>query len=156
MNKLVKNTAVYSIGQILPQAAGFILLPIYTHFLTPADYGIVSSMAVLQTIFAIFFTFCLERSIVRLYWEYKTENDKKDFFGTITISIAVFSSIGLFLLFIFNNYVGLIYRSIDFYPFYAYAILSSFVGVFSLVPKHYLMLKGKAGVFITLSLLQFF
>jgi len=96
MNKLVKNTAVYSIGQILPQAVGFILLPIYTHFITPADYGIVSSMAVLQTILAIFFTLCLERSIVRLYWDYKTENDKKDFFGTITISIAVFSSIGLF------------------------------------------------------------
>lgn len=155
MNKLVKNTAIYSIGQILPRAAGFILLPIYTRFLTPADYGVVSSMAVLQTILAIFFTLCLDRSVVRLYWDYKTENDKKDFFGTITISIAVLSSVSLFLLFIFNNYVGLIYRSIDFYPFYAYAILSSFIGVFSLVPKNYLMLKEKAGTFIILSLLQF-
>jgi len=47
MNKLVKTTAIYSIGQILPQAVRFILLPIYTHFLTPADYGVVSSIAVL-------------------------------------------------------------------------------------------------------------
>ena len=155
MNKLVKNTSIYSIGQILPQAAGFILLPIYTRYLTPADYGIVSSMAVLQTILAIFFTLCLERSVVRLYWDYKTDNDKKDFFGTITISIAVLSSIILLLLFTFNKYVGLIYKSIDFYPFYVYAILSSFIGVFSLVPKKYLMLKEKAGTFITLSLLQF-
>jgi len=155
MNKLVKNTAIYSIGQILPKTAGFILLPIYTRFLTPADYGVVISMAVLQTILAIFFTLCLERSLVRLYWDYKTENDKKDFFGTITISIAVLSSVSLFLLFIFNKYVGLIYKSIDFYPFYAYAILSSFIGVFSLVPKKYLMLKEKAGTFIILSLLQF-
>ena len=155
MNKLVKNTSIYSIGQILPQAAGFILLPIYTRYLTPADYGIVSSMAVLQTILAIFFTLCLERSVVRLYWDYKTDNDKKDFFGTITISIAVLSSIILILLFTFNKYVGLIYKSIDFFPFYVYAILSSFIGVFSLVPKKYLMLKEKAGTFITLSLLQF-
>ena len=155
MNKLVKNTTIYSLGQILPNAAGFILLPIYTKYLTPADYGIVSSMAVLQTILAIFFTLCLERSVVRLYWDYKTENDKKDFFGTITISIAVISSFILVLLFLFNNYVGLIYKSINFYPFYVYAILSSFIGVFSLIPKKYLMLKEKAGSFIILSLLQF-
>lgn len=155
MNKLVKNISIYSIGQILPKAAGFILLPIYTRYLAPSDYGIVASMAVLQTILAVFFTLCLERSVMRLYWDYKTEDEKKDFFGTITISIAVISSIILSLLFFFDRYVGLIYKSIDFYPFYAYAILSCFLGVFSLVPKKYLMLKEKPGLFITLSLIQF-
>lgn len=155
MNRLFKNTSIYSIGQILPKAAGFILLPIYTRFLTPADYGIVSSMAVLQTILAIFFTLCLERSVVRLYWDYKTEDEKKCFFGTIALSIAGLSLIILSLLFIFNQYVGLIYKSINFYPFFAYAILSSFIGVFSLVPKKYLMLKERASFFVTLSLLHF-
>lgn len=155
MNKLVKNTSIYFIGQILPEAAGFILLPIYTRYLAPSDYGIVTSMAVLQTILAVFFTLCLERCVIRLYWDYKTEDEKKDFFGTITISIAVSSSIIVSLLFFFNRYVGLIYKSIDFYPFYAYAILSSFLGVFSLVPKIYLVLKGKPRLFVTLSLLQF-
>ena len=139
MNKLVKSTSIYSLGQILPQAASFILLPIYTRYLAPADYGIVSSMAVLQTILVIFFTLCLDRYVFRLYWDYKTENDKKDFFGTITISIAVLSSIILLLLFIFNRYISLIYKEIDFFPFYVYAILSSFIGVSSLLPKQYLV-----------------
>ena len=57
MSSIIKNTTIYTIGNILPQAAGFFLLPIYTKYLTPADYGIVSSMQVLSTVF-IFGTEC--------------------------------------------------------------------------------------------------
>ena len=76
MAKIIKNTSIYAIGNILPKAAGFFLLPVYTRYLTPADYGIVSSMQVLSTILAVAFTLAIERSIYRLYWDYKTDNDK--------------------------------------------------------------------------------
>jgi O-antigen/teichoic acid export membrane protein len=156
MNKIVQNTFIYTIGQILPQAAGFILLPIYTHYLSPAEYGIVNSMVVFQTIIAIFFTLCLERSIFRLYWDYKSESEKKDFLGTITISISVLSVLFLGLLFLLNGSVGLMYKSISFFPFFAYAIFSTFFATFSMVPKNHLMVKEKAGYFVTISLIQFF
>ena len=56
MSSLIKNMSFYTIGNILPQAAGFILLPIYSRYLTPADYGIVTSMQVLISVFGILFT----------------------------------------------------------------------------------------------------
>jgi len=155
MSLLIKNTTLYTIGNILPQVAGFILLPIYTRYLTPADYGIVSSMQVLSTILAIFFTLAIDRSIFRLYFDYETDRDKKDYLGTITISLVVIATIILSILFIFKGFVGLIYESIEFYPFYLYAILTAFLTVFSIVPKIYLQINEKADKFVLLSTVQY-
>lgn len=155
MNKLVKNTGFYAIGQILPQFANFILLPVYTKYLTPNDYGIVSSMVVIESFLIIFFSLSLERSIFRLYWDYKTQEEQRTFLGTIVIFITFFSLVVLGLVFIFSNYVGLIYKSIPFYPFYTFSILTCFLSVFSLVPNIYFMLKEKAWQFVFVSLLQF-
>ena len=155
MSNIIKNTSLYAVGNILPQIAGFVLLPIYTNYLSPADYEIINSMVVLQSILIIFFTLCLERSMFRLYWDYKTEADKKVFLGTITISILGTSIIFFILLFMFNQYVNNIFKTIEFFPFYAIAITTSLISTFSMVPKQLLMLNEKAGAFVKLSLLQF-
>lgn len=154
-SKIIKNTSLYTLGNILPQAAGFILLPIYTRYLSPAEYGIVSSMQVLSTILAVFFTLAINRSIFRLYFDYKTDKDKKDYLGTITISLFFISISILLLLFIFRGFVGQIFKSIEFYPYYFYAILTSFFLIFSLIPKIYFQINEKAGKFVFLSILQF-
>lgn len=48
--KIVKNSLFYTLGNILPQAAGFVLLPIYTAYLDPKQYGIVNAMTVLSSV----------------------------------------------------------------------------------------------------------
>jgi len=155
LNILVKNTSLYTLGTIIPQAAGFILLPIYTRYLSPADYGIVNSMAVIGALISIFFSLCLERSMFRLYYDFNSDKEKKEFMGTLIIAIFIIATTFLILLFLLNKYVGLLYKAIPFYPFYVYTILASFIGIFSIIPKQYLMLKGQAGFFVTLSIAQF-
>ena len=155
MSKIIKNTSVYTIGNIIPKAAGFFLLPIYTRYLTPADYGIVSSMQVLNTILAVVFTLAVERSVYRLYWDYKTEKEKKDYLGSIFVALVCIATIVLALLFLFKGLLGLIYKSIPFYPFYAYAIVTAYFSVFERLPKIYLQLQQKAGSFVILSIMQF-
>lgn len=154
-SKLIKNTSIYTLGNILPQAAGFILLPIYTRYLTPADYGIVSSMYVLQTVLIVIFTLAIDRSIYRLYFDHKIEKAKRDYLGTITISLFLISSTILLILFISSSLVGKIFKSIDFFPYYVYAILTSFFSIFSIIPKIYFQVNEKAGKFVVISILQF-
>ena len=40
--RLVKHSTIYAIGNISRQLVGFLMLPLYTHYLTPADYGVVT------------------------------------------------------------------------------------------------------------------
>jgi len=155
MTKLIRNTSIYAIGNILPQAANLVLLPLYTRYLSPRDYGIVNSMQVLASIFVIFFTLAIERSIYRLYYDYKTESEKKHFLGAITLTIYGLSIIVLIVAFLSQNLISHIYKSISFYPFYFYSILYAFFSIFALVPKIYYQVNERATKFITISISQF-
>jgi O-antigen/teichoic acid export membrane protein len=41
----LKHAAVYGLAGLLVQAGGFVLLPLYTHYLTPADYGVLEVLS---------------------------------------------------------------------------------------------------------------
>jgi len=155
LNKLLKDTSIYTVGSIIPKAASFLLLPIYTEYLSPDQYGIVNSMQVIQGLLLVLFSLTLERAIYRLYWDYESEESKKNFLGTITISILVVSVLSLALLYIFRDYVEKIYTSISFFPFYSYSILITFFSIFSLVPMVYFMVKQKPWTYFIISLLKF-
>ncbi len=156
MSRLIRNTSFYTIGNILPKAAGFFLLPLYTKFLTPEDYGIISSMNILMTILMVFFTMSIERSIYRLYFDHKTETDKKDYLGTIFITLTLNACIVLVAVLLGRNLISKVFTSIPFYPFYSFAIASVFFSVFGVIPSIYFQVEQKAGKFVLLGLAQFF
>ncbi len=153
--KLIKGTAFYTLGNILPQAVGFFLLPVYTFYLSPTEYGLVNSMNVLNGIFMIFFTLALDRGVNRLYYDFKTDENKRDYLGTITIGLAIISTLFLILFFLFKGIVGSIYKSIDFYPFYSLMILAVYLRTFTTVPSIYLRISEKANVFVLIAFIHF-
>jgi O-antigen/teichoic acid export membrane protein len=153
--KFIKNFSYYTIGNVLPKIFSFFLLPIYTKYLAPSDYGIVNSMDVLSGVLVILFTLSIERSMYRLYYDYKTEKGKRDFLGTMVIAIFLVSTFILILLFIFHQYVENIYKAISFYPYFAFSIISAYFSTFALIPKIYFQVREKANIFLILSLLQF-
>ena len=155
MSKLIRNTSLYSIGNLLPQLVGFILLPLYTKYLPPDQYGIVNSMQVLSAFLMVFFTLAIERSIYRIYFDYKEPEDRKKYIGTISLLLFISSSSVLILLLAFHNYISLVFKSINFYPFYLFAIIATFLSSYSNVPKIYYQVNEKAGKFISISLTQF-
>lgn len=42
IKRVFRDTVIYGLGSLIPKAAGIILVPIYTRFLLPADYGLIS------------------------------------------------------------------------------------------------------------------
>lgn len=151
MTKVVRNTLIYTLGNILPQAVAFLLLPIYTKHLPPSEYGIVNSMLVIQAFLAILFSFALDRSIIRLFWDYKNENDKKVFLGTISISIIAISILFLFLSLLFRDVLQKVFTDIKFYPYYFYTIITTFCFNLSLLSKNFYRLKNQANKYFILS-----
>ena len=155
MFKLLRNTSLYTIGNILPKVASFFLLPLYTRYLTPEDYGIVNSMNVLMTILTVFFTMAIDRAIYRLYYDYKTEKGKKDFLGSVFITLILNAFIMLIITLLGKNILGKVFSSIPFYPYYVYIIGTVFFTTFGIIPKTYFQVQQKAGTFIIISLAEF-
>lgn len=155
MNRLLRNTGLYTLGNVLPQAVGFLLLPLYTHYLPPDEFGIVGSMQTLTVILALALTLAVDRAVYRLYWDHKSQQARKAYLGTILISLLSISTVMLGLLFVGRDLVALSFRSIPFFPYFAYAIVSSYFMTFGLVPQTRLQLEQRAGPFILLTLGQF-
>lgn len=53
IKRLFKHSAVYGFGSVLNRLIGFILLPLYTRFLTTVDYGISSLLLVTSSVAVI-------------------------------------------------------------------------------------------------------
>lgn len=140
----------------MPQAAGFILLPLYSEYLSLEQYGIVESMLVLSAVLSIIFSMATERSLFRLYYDYKNNEEKKRLVGNITLLIITSGIILLLLVFTCQNIVTKIYSEIDFYPYFVYAILMAYFASFSFIPQTLFQVQEKAMSFSIISILAFF
>lgn len=154
--KLAKNTLLYSIGTLLPQVAAFILLPIYTRFLSPSDYGVLNSVQVISSILAIIYTLSIDKAIYRLYFDFKTEKLKKDYLGTVFITVTFSVTLITSLLFIFPGVLGTIYKDITFYPYISLSVIATSLATFVIIPRAVYFVQEKANKFILISLAEFF
>jgi O-antigen/teichoic acid export membrane protein len=155
MSKLLKNTSIYTLGAILPKLGAFIFLPIYLNYLTQEEYGIVTSMLVLNGFFVVFFTLCLPRSLYRIYYDYKDEKDKEILVGTITSAVLIIGLLVTFLMYVFNSKIELIFKDIPFFPYYWLTILLTFCQAIVSIPVILIQIKEKAFQFILLNIVFF-
>ena len=67
--RLGRDAALYSLGVILGRAVSFLMLPVYTRFLSPADYGILQLLDLTVDVAAIFFTAGATSGVQRFYFK---------------------------------------------------------------------------------------
>lgn len=155
MSKLVRNSVIYSLGNLLPKITGFVLLPFYSYYLIPNEYGILSAMMAIMGVLNILLILSIPRSIPRLFYDYEDKERNKVFFGTIFISVFVIATVQISLLFLFNGTVEKIYKDVPFFPYFKYAILTAYFSVFFNVSNEYYRQIGAATKFITHNLINF-
>lgn len=155
MPTFLKNISIYTFVYLLPQAVGFLLLPIMSRYLSPEDFGIISSMEVLVYILSIFLILNLDRAAYRLYFDYNDDEDRRELLGTLFVASAGIALIILCISFLLRPLLQQVFKSIPFFPFYVYAILACFFTSFSLIPKRYLQMTEQTKKFLWLSLSLF-
>lgn len=86
LKRLLKHAAIYGTGTILSRAVGFFLIPIYTRYLVPDDYGALTIIDLLITIVTIFVGTGLGAAMARFYYSYKGERDRAEVIATATFA----------------------------------------------------------------------
>ncbi|MFU7516434.1 lipopolysaccharide biosynthesis protein [Clostridium sp. HCS.1] len=124
--RLLKNSGIYSLVQILQKAIGLFLLPVYTALLSPSDKGITDVVQPLVAFLSIFYTLSLNSAVVRFYVDYKENNKKlKEFWGTCISFVIMNSFILTIILIIFKDVILLpIAKGINFYPYIILGLIS--------------------------------
>ena len=106
-SQLIKNTIIIFIGRTCTQFISYLLLPVYTSYLTKNDYGIVDLITTYITLIVPIITLELEMSIFRFLVDSRDDKKKtskliSNNFYVLIISLFVFSLLYLIVSIIFN------------------------------------------------------
>jgi len=81
---LGKETLIYGISTVVARLLNFILLPLYTYYLSPSNYGIVATIFSVIAFLNVIYGFGLNQGYMRFYKEEKSLS--------VTVSFVFFSS----------------------------------------------------------------
>ena len=98
IRSLFKHSGIYGVGTIAAQAAGFLLLPLYTRYLTPRDYGIVALVDLVTALISVTVGNGVLNSMARFYHEGDDEADRRRVVSTMFWLMAACSLIAAAIL----------------------------------------------------------
>ncbi|MEI7500892.1 MAG: oligosaccharide flippase family protein [Bacteroidota bacterium] len=134
-----KSSVIYSTVGALPYASGFLLLPWFTSYLTPQQFGINALYIALMYFIQIISSYGMDMSVSVLYFDYKNDKAKlREFLGTVFIGIAM---LGAFTFIIFSlggiRIFNFVFKSSDFIELFPFGLFTIISGVFNSIFKTY-------------------
>ena len=153
MSKLLKQSVLYAIGEIVPKLVSFFLLPIYTHYLSKTDYGIISYTNSFVMFLFVLCVLSLNSYVLRFYFEKEDETYRKRLLGNFYIIIAGINILlSLLAYFSLPIIIEKYHIQVPWNPYFKLAVIANFLEVFSVIPLVLYRVKQQAKWFTILSL----
>lgn len=156
---IIKNFIYYIIARLLQFAVGFVMLPVYSRYLTPEDYGLVALVVTLQSFLPIIMTMQLPSSVERFYFVHNNDPSRlKAFIATIFCATLLLSTLVVAVLLLYlNEVIDFIYpRTGDNGIIFALGIVASYVSIFVSMSASLLRVQRKAKLLMKTSTALFF
>jgi O-antigen/teichoic acid export membrane protein len=91
LKDLLSDAATYGASGIIGQLIGFFLLPLYTRYLSPSEYGILAMIAILGMLFTPVANLGMTNAIFRRFNLCKEENERREVLSTGLMSVVLTS-----------------------------------------------------------------
>ena len=91
-----RHSVVYGIGGILTKAVSFLLLPFYTHYLVPRDYGVLEILDLSMSLLAMFLNMGIMAAMLRYYGAAESVEEKRKVIGS-SFLFALCTGVFIFL-----------------------------------------------------------
>lgn len=156
VNKILKNSSLYTFCALLQKGVGFFLLPIYTVYLKPEDYGILNLITSITGFLSIFFLVSLHAAAARYHFKYDTSKGQAMVWGSILLMVLFNSAFwGLICIIFHDALLTPLAGRIPFYPLLLLAILGTMLSPLYLFYQQWLQCT-QDGIRYTLNLMSNF
>ena len=108
LKRFFKHSTIYAIANIVNRVGAFALLPLYTNYLTISQYGVLELFYSISAVSSTFVGIGLAHAVVRIYFDYDDEQDRKSIISTAFISSFFISITGVLLVSIWSTDLSLI------------------------------------------------
>lgn len=150
---LLTHSSIYGLGTVVSQLVAFILLPLYTRYLTPTDYGVLQTIGVSSGIIGIVVTIGIARALSRFYYETERETERNRVVSTTYVTYVVIACLALPLLLIISEPLSiLLFKSRNYGLFFRVGFASLVMGGMVDIGMMYLRLIKKSFIFVTVTI----
>jgi len=151
--QMLKQSSIYAIGNIIRQLVGFIMLPVYTHYLSPADFGVVSLLIFMVSLIELLFGGHMFHAVPKFYFDEDDVAERKKVVSTALLLTALISSFSVLVVMFFSKSISLHLLGASDYSLlvamFAVQILTNALENYGLV---YIRLLKKAWMFMGFSM----
>jgi len=155
LRKIGRNTLVYGLGGVLQRIVGFLMVPLYTYYLSPRDYGTIELLDLASYVLAMFVGLGLGSAVVRFYYDYEERAERNEVISTaILFLVPVNAAILVLLHFLSGPISRLVLGQDGNRYFFNLVFISLAFSIVNGVLLSYLRAKQQAVLFAVLSVLQ--
>ncbi len=158
-SKLFQQSGLYLVGQILQKGVSFLLLPLWTYYLTPSDYGIMGTLTAYSNVLNILLMFGIYGAVTRYYFDFKQDHEaQRRYVSSNFLFMAVVPGTILTILIVFGRPLWLHMTSgkIPFQPLVVLMLITVYGGLLYRLPYTLYQAQQKAWKCVTLDLAGFF
>lgn len=97
-SKIVSHGTIYLIGNIMRRMVSFIMLPIYTQYLTTENYGTLELFSMVLDFAAIVFGLRIGEAVFRFYYQYEDERSRNEVISTTLWLVGALNALAVVIL----------------------------------------------------------
>jgi O-antigen/teichoic acid export membrane protein len=106
LRRLGKHSAIYGLGGLVQRILAVLLLPVYTRYLTPSDYGTVETLVALTTVLVITLRLGISQAFFRFYFDSPDPGDRRRVLRTSFWFTMGMATLGLVLGVLFSQEIA--------------------------------------------------
>jgi O-antigen/teichoic acid export membrane protein len=155
VKNLFRNVVIYGMGDVATSVVSLLLLPIFTKFLTPADYGVITMLLTIEAAAKVLFRWGVDTAFMRLYYDCGDRHARQRLASTIffflltlngTLVAAGIAWAGWLSELLFNDRSHALLIRLT--------LANTFVAGFFFIPFQVLRIGERSGQFVALSFLR--
>ncbi len=154
---ILKHSGIYGVGQVLGRLSSFLMLPVYTHFLRPSDYGCIAILDVTVAILGILIGNGMAAAVTRYHFDAKTDCERDAVWWTGSIFVAVTATLVFLPVWAGRSSLAQLILGPD-YPdgalFFSLALATLWLGTIQRLADAYFRVRKWSGLFVALALLR--
>lgn len=156
LKRTFKHTIIYGLGGVISKAVGFLLIPVYTRYLSPNDYGVVAMVMIYITVLEIVLRLGVDSALFKAYFEEPDELSR----GTLVSTSFLFQVVAAVAIFaltfpLSGDLSELFFGTRDYTVYFRFATASQLLVMVKVVPLAIIRAKERPGVYTVLSIFRF-
>lgn len=143
--RLGKQLLIYGLGDTINKIIGILIVPLFTRYLLPADYGVAGVLVVTNTLIIGLCDLGMSNGMARFFHE---EKNKKKIFSTAQVAMVLVTSVLALIGFLLAKYFSLfLFKTPDYTQVVGWSFLTVPFSIALTAPLMRLRLEEKAKIY---------